>query len=457
MLILDRVSRRLCLLVVLSASASAIVFTAPASSSSESTVTPRTTAKAYVADSSELWPQWRGPERTGEVVSATAWPDSLDGLELAWRVDDLGSSYSGPIVSERFVFTTETRDETNEVVTAFDRATGKKIWSKQWAGAMKVPFFAAKNGSWIRSTPAFDGETLYVGGIREVLVALDAETGAERWRIDFPQKFGTDKPPFGFVCSPLLVGEHLYLEAAGSLFKLHKATGDVVWRSEQFSGGDMASEGTFSSPVLGNVAGRDQLIVQTRDELRGVDPESGKLLWKHHVPSFRGMNILTPTLWNDHVFTSSYRNASYLFSIEAAEAGALQAKEAWNYKSQAYMSSPVVIDDIAYVHLGNGRLTALDLATGSSLWTTTPFGKYWSMAYQGALILALDEGGELLLIDASPKAFNLLDRQEVATSETWAHLAVAGDQIVIRELEGLSVWNWRQPAATASAEQQAAK
>ncbi|MEM8964748.1 MAG: PQQ-binding-like beta-propeller repeat protein, partial [Acidobacteriota bacterium] len=220
------------------------------------------------------WPQWRGPERDGTVADGE-WPSSLEGLTQNWRIE-LGESYSGPIVTADRVFTTETHDKKSEIVTAIDRATGKVLWTREWEGAMKVPFFAARNGSWIRSTPAFDGERLIVGGIREVLVALDGDTGEEVWRIDFPAQYGTEMPPFGFVCSPMVDGEFVYVEAAGSFFKLQSATGEVVWRTERFSSGDMMSEGTFSSPVKATIAGREQILVQTRQELKGVDPETGE-------------------------------------------------------------------------------------------------------------------------------------------------------------------------------------
>ncbi|MEO1366224.1 MAG: PQQ-binding-like beta-propeller repeat protein [Acidobacteriota bacterium] len=409
------------------------------------TPAPASTDAASSSPALETWPQWRGPERTGSVSDdAAPWPADLQHMELAWRVPDLGPSYSGPIVGPERIYTTETRDEKFEVVTAYDRVSGKKVWEKQWPGAMKVPFFAARNGSWIRATPAFDGDTLYVGGILEVIVALDAATGAERWRLDFPDRFDAKNPPFGFVCSPLVDGDFLYVEAAGSLFKLKKATGDVVWRTDAV-GGDMTSEGTFSSPVIADIAGTRQILVQTRQELRGVDPENGAVLWSHHVPSFRGMNILTPTVWGDRIFTSTYRNASYLFDVAKTDAG-FTATEKWSNEAQAYMSSPVLIGDVAYSHLGNGRLTAIRLADGERLWTTKPMGSYWSMAHRGDQILALNEEGELLLIEASPEAFTLIDRREVAKSETWAHLAVAGDLVVVRDLDALSAWRFKGAA-----------
>lgn len=103
------------------------------------------------------------------------------------------------MLSDDLVFTTETREETDEVVYALDRKTGEERWQAKWKGAMKVPFFAASNGSWIRSTPAYDGERLYVAGMRDVLACFEAKSGNEIWRVDFVEKFGSSLPAFGFV------------------------------------------------------------------------------------------------------------------------------------------------------------------------------------------------------------------------------------------------------------------
>ena len=62
---------------------------------------------------------------------------------------------------------------------------------------------------------------------------------------------------------------------------------------------------------------------------------------------------------------------------------------------------------------------------------------------QGDRILALTHAGELLLIDADPAEYRELGRVRVADAETWAHLAVSGDELFVRELEALSVLSWR--------------
>lgn len=399
---------------------------------------------------SQGWSQWRGPERTGQV-SGMDWPDDLAELHTEWRVD-LGKGYSGPVLSERLVFVAETVDDRTEGVRAYDRFSGRQIWATQWEGSGEVPFFAKRNGDWIRSTPAFDGESLFVGGMSEKLHRLDAATGRILWSIDFPERFETPVPDFGFASSPLIDGDFLYIQAANSIVKLDKETGATVWRALQTQDGIM-SNGAFSSPVLARLAGRDHLLVQSRHTLFGLDPLSGEGLWERFIPSFRGMNILTPTVWGDSIFTSSYRNRSHLFTVVASETAdqGLEIRETWNHKAHGYMSSPVLVGDDAYLHLGNGRLTNIELTTGEERWTSTPLGDYWSLAVQGPKLLALTSEGELLLLRANPAEIEILDRAEVADQSTWGHLAVDQGQIFVRELEGLRVLRLtKMPAAVPS-------
>lgn len=389
------------------------------------------------------WPQWRGPQRDGQFAGP-AWPDKLDTnhLQQIWRVE-LGPSYSGPVVSGERVFTTETRDKKLEVVTAFDRQTGKELWRAEWEGALSVPFFAKSNGDWIRATPACDGESLYVAGMRDVLVCLDVKTGQERWRFDFVNKLEAPVPDFGFVCSPLVDEAAVYVQAGASFVKLHKGTGELLWRTLKDAGGMWGS--VFSSPVFATLAGKRQLVIQTREKLAGVDPADGKVLWEQPVEAFRGMNILTPVIHQDILYTSTYGGKTIGFKVARAE-DKFTVAEAWRHKAQGYMSTPVLIEGVAYTHLRSQRAMAIEVATGRELWTSdTSFGKYWSLIASRDRILALDERGLLFLLRASKEKLELLDQRKLATAETWAHLAAADDQLFVRELNALSAWRWSQP------------
>jgi len=387
-----------------------------------------------------VWPQWRGPARDG-LSPGTAWPQSLSDAHFTrqWRVD-LGPGYPGPIVAEDRVFVVETKDKKEEIVRALDRETGRELWRSAWEGAMAVPFMARRNGDWVRSTPAYDGQALFVAGMRDVLVCLDARSGEIRWRIDFVKEFSTPLPSFGSVCSPLVLDDNVYVQAGAAFCKVDKRSGRVMWRVLQDGGG--MYDGAFSSPCPATLGGVPQLIVQTRRKLVGIDPEAGGVLWSRDIPATLGMNILTPAVGADRIFTSAYGAGSFLFGVTRAD-GVFSVKEIWTAPFQCYMSTPVVIGGHAYLHLRNKRLSCVDLQSGAQTWSSKVLGEYCSLVARGDRILALDQRGDLLLFRADPGKFDLVDSRKISDQETWGHLAVCDDQVFVRELKGIAAYVWR--------------
>lgn len=396
-------------------------------------------ASAAVAD----WPQWRGPDRLSTVEGAD-WPDALNDqtLKQLWRVD-LAEGYPGPIVSGDRVFTFESSEDKKEVVRAFDAKTGKQVWEKGWAGAMRVPFFAKRNGNWVKSTPATDGEHVYAIGMEDELVCLKAADGEVVWQVDFKERFGTQGPSFGQPCSPLLDGDALYIQAGMSVCKLDKKTGKTLWRAlvdeRQMMGG------AFSSPVIAELAGKRQLLVQTRSEICGVDLSSGDVLWRETIKAFRGMNILPPTVINEtDVFTSSYGGGCFLLRVTKAGKGTFKVETVWQNKIEGYMSSPMLIEGHLYMHGRDKKLHCINATTGKVAWTSKDkYGEYWSTVRSGNRLLALDYSGVLRLIEATPEEpCKIISEHKVSDQETWGHLAIVGDVLYIRELKGLVAYRW---------------
>ena len=391
-------------------------------------------------DDDQSWSQWRGPTRDGMLHSGSDLPKSIsrEHLKLVWR-KELSKGYPGPVVSDKLVFTAESKGK-SEIVSAFDRKTGEKVWETDWLGSMSVPFFAAKNGSWVRSTPAYDGRNLYVGGMRDYLVCLDAETGKVKWTADFPKRYKSPLPAFGFVCSPLVDGDFVYVQAGAGVVKLEKETGLSVWRTMTDNGGMHGS--AFSSPIIATLQGKRQIVVQSRTTLAGIDMEDGKVLWQKDVKAYRGMNILTPIILGNSIMTSSYGGETLLFDISKNAEG-FSIKQKWDNNQQGYMSGPIVIDGYCYLHLRKQRITCINMKTGDTMWISgQSFGKYMSMVSNGKEILALDQNGTLYHIDPNPNELVIKEKRAISDDETWAHLAISGNQIFIRELNALACYEW---------------
>ena len=68
--------------------------------------------------------------------------------------------------------------------------------------------------------------------------------------------------------------------------------------------------------------------------------------------------------------------------------------------------------------------------------------EYASMVAKGDIALALKADGELLMISLTPKEFKIIDTKKVSDQSTWAHLALCGEEVFVRELKGISKFKW---------------
>lgn len=231
------------------------------------------------------WPQFRGPERTGAAPGAP-WPGQLKELRQLWQVK-LDKGYPGPIVDASRVYVAETATSETEIVRALDRKTGKETVARLLGrGSTPFRFSPKRMATGFARPPPSTGQTLFVAGMEEVLVACNTATGKEKWRVDFPKRYNVAKPDFGFSSSPLLDGDSLIVQAANSVIRLNKKTGATEWRALPREA-DIMDSGAFSSPTIASLHGRRQLLVQSRTNLYGLDPATGAVLWQQEVPHYQ--------------------------------------------------------------------------------------------------------------------------------------------------------------------------
>ena len=401
----------------------------------------------------ESWHQWRGPARDGHYQGGQ-WPANLqpDQLKLSWS-ENLEASYSSPVVDLTQLYTSESKKSDVEQVNAYDRATGDLLWSATWNGGMKVPFFARSNGSWIRSTPIISNGHLYIMGMQERLVCINTSDGQISWELDIPSKLDTPEPSFGGVSSPMIHNGSLYVQAGGGTIKVDPTDGRMLWSSALSR--DSMNSSPFASPRVHTFGDSEQLVSLGRTSLTGISLTDGKTLWEKNVPAFRGMNILTPTFVGSGILTATYGGKAHFFEPTLSGDKNWQVEEKWNQKFQGYMSSPVVVGQHAFLHGRSGRMVCLEMQSGEIKWTSTEsLGKYCSMVTNGDKILALSANGKLRLMTANPDKYEVIDTVEISDEETWAHIGLADNQIFVRALNSLSVYQWGDHASNDQASAQ---
>lgn len=156
----------------------------------------------------------------------------------------------------------------------------------------------------------------------------------------------------------------------------------------------------------------------------------------------KGMNILTPVQHGDGIFTSSYGGKTQMISLSLAD-GKPTPSESWSFKYEGYMTTPVVVDGHAYFFGKDRRFICVNLKDGKETWRSDKrFGEYWSLVARKDKILALDANGTLYLIKANPKEFEILAEKKISKAETWAHVVSVGNEVYIRDLEGLTRFDW---------------
>lgn len=387
------------------------------------------------------WPQWQGADRTAlskETGLLKTWPKS--GPRLTWKAKQLGGGYSTPSVAAGRVFGMGYRGN-DEIVWALDEATGEELWSKRIAAANRRINY--NEGS--RCTPTVDGDWLYALGTSGDLVCLEAASGKERWHKNLVKDFGGGIPGWGYCESPLIDGNTVVATPGGqsaTLVALDKNTGKTIWKA-QVPGGDPAH---YSSAIAADAFGTRQYIQFLRGGVVSVAADSGKFLWRYNNPANGTANCSTPIYHNEKVFAASgYGTGGGLVSLKH-DNDAFTAEQIYFTKQMKNQHGGMVLIDGYIYGSDEGLLTCLEFATGKLMWEDRKPGK-GSIAYADGQLYYRNEGGPIVLVDATPKNYAERGRfvqPEKSGKATWPHPVIANGRLYIRDQDMMFCYDVKQ-------------
>jgi eukaryotic-like serine/threonine-protein kinase len=279
------------------------------------------------------------------------------GQRWAWRTD--GAVPSTPAVHDGrlHVLSYDGRLHT------LDAATGEPLWKFATGGERR---FEAKglHGTTPRtqtiadpydvflSSPAVAGGLVYFGSSDGHLYALDAATGALRWK----QRTGD------VVHASPAVADGVAVVGSwdGRLYAFDAVTGAERWRFQAGVDPVMANQQGFqSSPAIAGGV----VYVGCRDShLYAIDAATGAERWRFSTG--QSWVVGSPAVAHGKVYFNT-SDSSLVHAVDASSGKAVFEK-----KEKAYMfSSPVVAGSVLLNGALNGTLVARDAATGDALWT----------------------------------------------------------------------------------------
>lgn len=378
------------------------------------------------------WPQILGPQRNG-LSAETALIDELPatGPKEVWRVDG-GVGMSGLAISRGRLITL-VQKAGRQFAIALDANTGKPIWERDLA-----PQYRNSMGDGPRATPTIAGDQVFVFTGEGILSALNFADGKVTWSHHALKEQSGKEADYGMACSPLVVEGQVIVTVGAptaTVVAYDTKTGKQAWTA----GEDVAG---YSSPALLKVGGKDQIVVYTGGSVLGLAPKTGTQLWRYPYETNYECNIATPLAIDGQVFISSGENHGSALLKLTPQGSTFNVEEVWTSQGPKSVlrnewQTSILLDGYLYGmdNVGGAgpitHLTCVNAATGERAWQEVRFGKGNLISADGKLFITTMKG-ELVLVRATPKAYQELGRATVLGSTRQAP-ALAGGLLYLRD------------------------
>jgi len=317
------------------------------------------------------WPHWRGPENNGNSPAKNL-PTKWSATEnIAWKAKLPGMGGSTPIlVGETLFLTSAAKDRL--ILLALSAKDGKEVWRADLGKG--IPLARTDEGNGAASSPSSDGKLVFAMAGSGEFAAFTLD-GKEVWRFNLQDRYGKFRIQFGTTTTPVLFGDHLYLQllddSGQRVIALDKSTGKEVWKSDRPSDGTDENLHSYASAFVWSRGEEKALITHGNDYTVAFSLADGKELWR-----VEGLNprsnynrylrfVASPVATPELVVIPTAKKGQVVAIQPGTEGGKPGFKELWRMpKNTPDVSCPLVHDGLVYLCGEQGSIMVLDAKTG---------------------------------------------------------------------------------------------
>jgi outer membrane protein assembly factor BamB len=390
----------------------------------------------------EEWPQYRGLTQDGISAETLSLSWGATPPAVLWKVP-VQNGFSSFAVSGGKAFTQVNRElagASREIVVALDAETGKELWFAdigmgKYDGGGDAGTQDNKGGDGPRSTPTVRHGKVYVLNQFVVLSCLEAATGKLVWSQDIMKDFAGRNIGWKSAASPVIDGDLVFVAGGGpeqSLLAFNKETGTVVWKAHD-------EKMTHSTPVVATIHGVKQVIFFVQSGLFSVAAKDGKALWRFPFP-YKVSTAISPIVAGDIVYCSAGYGVGGGACRITRDGEEFKAQPLWQIPGDRlvanHWSTPVYRDGhlygmFSFKQFGGGPLKCVELATGKVKWERPGFGA-GNVILLGNQVVALADDGQLVVVEATPDAYKEVARTKAVNGKCWSTPALSDGRLYVR-------------------------
>ncbi len=391
-----------------------------------------------LADGPVNWPQFRGPTGQGIAVGASLPVSWSERENVVWKTPLEGAGHSSPVIwGDQVWVTTASTDGKKLGAYGLNRETGQivhRVIVFQPRDVLEIH----QDNTYASPTPAIEAGRLYVHYGRYGTACIDTSTGEVVWR----NVEHAIEHQGGPGSSPVLFEDQLIFNCDGAdqqyVVALDTQSGEERWRTERSAPfrDNPINKRAFASSLIVEYEGQPQLISPGADQVHAYDPRTGEELW--HVTYVGFSTVPAPVAADGVAFVCTGFFDTELLAIRLDGRGNVTDSHiAWTYdKATPQTPSPMVIDDRVFMVSDKGIATALDATTGERDWLKRLGGNYSaSPITDGRHIYFCSESGQTKVVSLGEQPDLVVTNK--LTSRIKASPAVSGNSLYIRTDQAL--------------------